>query len=1354
MDHHSGSFTTLAPIFFVKSFLYFNNTYFLLNILYYLVIFFSVLTILFVSVIFRFQFSFNISYYCVRWFLLKDSLLFLSSFLHILLIMDVNFCPSCGKCFPNLKSHLIRSRECSHFFNKKSTDKQATVMPRIDVDQNRPASGANVNQLGNRFNSSDHSNCPRYERYDNFDNTNSDDICFEDGGDEILHDTISQSESKLTVNQISGDVSGFHLNSITSIPNHYYAMIRLVTCLRATRAPKYLLDSLIEIIQDEVSSGRTTLDRLSKIDTFLNSLRKYHKARYPLPYQIRMLGSVDDIKNDRFPMSPIIPVFPFLNNLQSLFNDSDLFSNISNLSINASHRWCSQLTSLASSKDMPLSMHEGNWRRSYNDSFLPANWFDLFGDNFFRVDYCLYTDKTGVDAYSRHGLEPIVFSLTLFTETVRNKADSWRHLTFVPSLSTDSAARQRKIGATMATRHHPLANYHMMLLIAFRELVELQKSPRECNIQLGDEWATVPVLIQLNCFLGDAKSNDTLCCRIQSKKESNRLCRGCLVSFENSDNHLHVCRWIDQAETEMLSLSAIGPSEYYRQFHANFDSELYSGMSLWEQFLSYKSNHRRYESNLRCRQLIAKDMLGVLFGCHPVDNAFFHLNLGKNPRGITGVTPTDCMHAVESGIIPYILKVILDPLSDTDKRALDSLVNTLFTRENNRCRGMYRFPKTNFINGFCSLSNLTSSDKVGRLFTLCYIGRFKKGRDILNNRLQEDFDKKRREVSNRFQGLSTDNNDLVCSDEFDLEDSEEDSEENMHIEFDDKLYCGSEDQNNHIHACLKNLGLGYTLSIISSFSKRRRLQILGKIWNRCYVSYNRSTDTSFSTYKIPEAKWSSIDSDTSFSGCADLRTNILSYIEDKDAYTGATFDSNDICSIWSSDTNKSSDTKESAGSLMNCDSSDDSVTEDEISHERSLRHRDIDSLLRLMEHIVAFRSFYMNWKTSFHEANIPAIADCEINVRRMIRKIVKYISREENTNGWKISKLHDLLHVFVDTHHFGPTSGIDASIGERGLKTWAKAPSSNTQKNSQDIHLEQVSQKIVDNQILREMSQTMGINDYLEASKNLKRPSTGTPTEESRLCVPIFRVYVLPNMDGLGTYRVNSTLSQHFDQSLILHNSILTYLQDNKAMLNIDNEGIIIYSEMHIGQEIFRAHPDYRSQGSWYDWGYVEYESSSNHSEEVPVKILGFIYNDADHKNPFVLSHPCKFQSDKEKKDSWGLFEHWTLDHLSRTGYGHTKGYKNKRKLTWESPSYDLITKDTLLHHCYAVEGDSNLYDKRYTNGPVEDGYLSYEEDFSVIVVKDQYEVWPKYFLFQDLQEERIEKSRNRYKNHLNCNSQ
>ena len=107
---------------------------------------------------------------------------------------------------------------------------------------------------------------------------------------------------------------------------------------------------------------------------------------------------------------------------------------------------------------------------------------------------------------------------------------------------------------------------------------------------------------------------------------------------------------------------------------------------------------------------IMQDTLTTVFGQHVIDNAFFKLDMGDNPRGVFGVAPTYPMHAFESGIVPMLLDVVVDQLPDGHKHRLDNLAEQLFSKTNVRYRQMLDYPRISLRGGFCSLSQLSSDE--------------------------------------------------------------------------------------------------------------------------------------------------------------------------------------------------------------------------------------------------------------------------------------------------------------------------------------------------------------------------------------------------------------------------------------------------------------------------------------------------------------------------------------------------------------------------------------------------------------------------------------------------------------------
>ncbi len=372
---------------------------------------------------------------------------------------DDNTCPACGREYKYIRSHLARSPNCQNYIlscTNLSTHMEPIGLQGGNVETKVEIEGdsfLNDNSVNSNDDDVDRNSTSKKARLTlvfpeglsiaGYESDNSEDVPVDD----LTHDTSTSEDVDVFFRQsinpcvIEGDLSNFHMNPFDAFPSHLIAMIRLITLLRQTKAPKKLLDDIIDVLKDEILSGRTTLNNISRVDTFLKGIHTLFVNQYAKSGQINMLGTTKEFKNGIYPKSPVFPVFPFANSLQSLLNDSAIFSNLDNLVIlDSSNRWSSPLNSFSGYGHMPFSMQEGAWQSSFNESFLSDNWLQK-NTTYFRLDYCLYTDKTGVDAYSRHGLEPVVFSLTLLNEFVRNKSTSWRHILFMPTFYKESASK-------------------------------------------------------------------------------------------------------------------------------------------------------------------------------------------------------------------------------------------------------------------------------------------------------------------------------------------------------------------------------------------------------------------------------------------------------------------------------------------------------------------------------------------------------------------------------------------------------------------------------------------------------------------------------------------------------------------------------------------------------------------------------------------------------------------------------------------------------------------------------------------------------------------------------------------------
>ena len=79
---------------------------------------------------------------------------------------------------------------------------------------------------------------------------------------------------------------------------------------------------------------------------------------------------------------------------------------------------------------------------------------------------------------------------------------------------------------------------------------------------------------------------------------------------------------------------------------------------------------------------------------------------------------------------------------------------------------------------------------------------------------------------------------------------------------------------------------------------------------------------------------------------------------------------------------------------------------------------------------------------------------------------------------------------------------------------------------------------------------------------------------------------------------------------------------------------IKVYSEMTVDEIVFRAHPNYQSDGPWYDWCLVNFQigESDLDDEDFPAKLV-CLFIDEEGKS-CALVHSVVFRSHETDNDS------------------------------------------------------------------------------------------------------------------------
>ena len=166
------------------------------------------------------------------------------------------------------------------------------------------------------------------------------------------------------------------------------------------------------------------------------------------------------------------------------------------------------------------------------------------------------------------------------------------------------------------------------ILKSFRQAQE-PNALNDIPIQLGENCKRVQLYVPLHFIIGEVEGGDQLCSRHKYRAEAcKRLCRTCDVSTLDSGRTDLVCNHVRVADVQHLLHT--GTPEQLNEF-------------------------RQY----------------------PGFNALYTIDCGGDPFGVFSMIHTEGLHALEVGLIPYMLEILMKELPQSAKYTLDTLVKRL-----------------------------------------------------------------------------------------------------------------------------------------------------------------------------------------------------------------------------------------------------------------------------------------------------------------------------------------------------------------------------------------------------------------------------------------------------------------------------------------------------------------------------------------------------------------------------------------------------------------------------------------------------------------------------------------------------
>jgi hypothetical protein len=354
---------------------------------------------------------------------------------------------------------------------------------------------------------------------------------------------------------------------------------------------------------------------------------------------------------------------------------------------------------------------------------------------------------------------------------------------------------------------------------------------------------------------------------------------------------------------------------------------------------------------------------------------------------------------------------------------------------------------------------------------------------------------------------------------------------------------------------------------------------------------------------------------------------------------------------------------------------------------------------------------------------------------------------------------------------------MDAEVGERGLKVWAKQPGRRTNKGGTDIFTEQTANRVYERKMFNHARKV------LDSGDDLRGPSDDEGEKVSEY-----------GLVGLPKYRITyDHLHTDTTDQVTYHGIVCKWLGrlNHKGVVDVPRgvlEGFrsLFYNleDPHSTRETrastmvegytefndldgtnYRVHPNYSNSGPWYDWAIIKCphnntdlmktnllrpllpdsgkpmkrESTSRSGKgkknvlvasyceskygpgHVPAKVIALYMCPNDHV-PKALVHACRPWMQMNYKKSSTILKCWHLQHRQEEAYKIVGKSRQRRKCIRLRPEYSSILADSLLERIVVFEETPGIHET------IDDDIYSGH----VIFVTDRKSYWPQQFFDQD----------------------
>ena len=367
------------------------------------------------------------------------------------------------------------------------------------------------------------------------------------------------------------------------------------------------------------------------------------------------------------------------------------------------------------------------------------------------------------------------------------------------------------------------------------------------------------------------------------------------------------------------------------------------------------------------------------------------------------------------------------------------------------------------------------------------------------------------------------------------------------------------------------------------------------------------------------------------------------------------------------------------------------------------RHK-FNQWISLIEESLCFYQWIMSpthKKATFAEPidrdGLPSDSIAQGRIRQYMRRYSD-LCKEREKNGLRIPKFHTTLHYARQVSKDGSILNIDTGRPESNAVSMYKKPSRNTQRRQQSV-VKQVADRHYENLLFQEARRLSDYKKKKVLETNVRRD------QSSRYKLQLKEM----DEDQHGRTTVNLEMKWTTRNSLgVFANDIMLSLCKRLFLIDQVGYGCISEDSIPIGfteyvdkdrELFFRAHPNYRGNGAWFDWCTIRWE---NIDDPIPAKIITFIdlsgcaiVNDEDllehNPNGYVLGGNINIgQGPYLTNSKWVLVRSGRSDNEVGNNHGEVNRQRNSfdsnivKRMVLEN-TCRLLPIESIESHCYCI---------------------------------------------------------------------